>query len=328
MTRAGRIALLMLLLAPLAVAGCRSAPILPNLGTLYQRAAQDHGPTRNPVVVIPGILGSRLEDADGHVVWGAFGGRSASPARPENARRFALPMDARVPFDDGAALTDLRDSVRPTGVLDRVRVRLAGLPLQLRAYLGILHALGIGGYQDPEIADLDYGDDHFTCFQFAYDWRRDNVENAQRLIAFLRIKQDEVRAERIRRFGPTGDGPVRFDVIAHSMGGLMLRYALRHGDAPLADVADADMPPTWAGAPLIERAILIGTPNAGAVDAVRQLVDGRDLGPLLPRYRSALLGTLPSIYQLLPRARHGALIDADTGAMLDPLDPALWRQRG
>ncbi|MEM6455847.1 MAG: hypothetical protein AAF772_12185, partial [Acidobacteriota bacterium] len=24
----------------------------------------------------------------------------------------------------------------------------------------------------------------------------------------------------------------------------------------------------------------------------------------------------------------GALIDADTGAMLDPLDPALWRQRG
>lgn len=31
------------------------------------------------------------------------------------------------------------------------------------------------------LGSTDYGDGHFTCFQFDYDWRRDNVEDAKRL---------------------------------------------------------------------------------------------------------------------------------------------------
>ena len=44
-----------------------------NLKILYEKSAQYHRPDRNPVIVIPGILGSRLVDeTSGRTVWGAF----------------------------------------------------------------------------------------------------------------------------------------------------------------------------------------------------------------------------------------------------------------
>jgi hypothetical protein len=109
-----------------------------------------------------------------------------------------------------------------------------GLPLKLRAYMEILSALGVGGYRDESFGlagAIDYGDDHFTCFQFDYDWRRDNVENAQRLKQFIDDKRDYVQAEIRSRYGIEQE--IHFDVVAHSMGGLLLRYFLRYGDADL-----------------------------------------------------------------------------------------------
>ena len=43
--------------------------------------------------------------------------------------------------------------------------------------LQLLGVLGVGGYRDMDLGlagAIDYGTDHFTCFQFDYDWRRDN----------------------------------------------------------------------------------------------------------------------------------------------------------
>ncbi|MCG8455391.1 MAG: hypothetical protein MI919_03850, partial [Holophagales bacterium] len=188
-----------------------------------------------------------------------------------------------------------------------------------------------GGYRDSAFSPedyrglgLDYGEGHFTCFQFPYDWRRDNVESARRLFRFLKQTRDQVAAERERRWGRTD--PVRFDVIAHSMGGLVLRYMLRYGDAELPE--EGPLPePTWAGAELVERAILVATPNAGALDALEDLAFGRDFGPFLPRYPPAVLGTLPGGYQLLPRHRHRALVDSAGGSM-DFLDPDTWIRKG
>ena len=45
-----------MLLATAAVA-CSTSLKPPDLGALYNRSAQYHGPERNPIVVIPGILG-------------------------------------------------------------------------------------------------------------------------------------------------------------------------------------------------------------------------------------------------------------------------------
>ncbi len=299
--------------------GCTAGVEIPDLHGIYDQVAKHHDQHRNPVVVIPGVLGTRLIHGETQQpVWGAFGGSAVDVGTPEGARLFALPMR------QGAALASLTDDVVTDGVLEKIEVKLAGLPLELRAYVEILATLGAGGYRDQDFQGLsmDYGDEHFTCFQYPYDWRRDNVESAQELYRFLRDKQAYVAEQRRQRWGDTR--PVRFDVIAHSMGGLVLRYMLRYGDADLP--ADGSLPElTWAGAELVQQAILVATPSAGSLDALDQLIEGRKFGPFMPRYESALVGTLPSLYQLLPRPRHGAMID-HAGQPQDFLDPELWRK--
>ncbi|MCA9772277.1 MAG: hypothetical protein KC466_07690, partial [Myxococcales bacterium] len=222
-----------------------------------------------------------------------------------------------------------RDGARPDGALDRLRVEFAGLPIDLNAYYNVLMTLGVGGYRDQQLAEagaVDYGDDHFTCFQFSYDWRRDNVENARRLHAFLLDRRAYVKAEIERRFG-VRDAPVKFDLIAHSMGGLVARYLLRYGDADLPDEGPVPAP-TWAGAQLVERAVLIGTPNAGSVKSLFQLVEGATFSSILPSYSPAVLGTMPAVYQLLPRDRHAPLVDGAGAPITGLLDPALWERMG
>jgi pimeloyl-ACP methyl ester carboxylesterase len=296
----------------------------PDLGGLYNRAARHHDKQRNPVIVIPGILGSRLVEAGSStVVWGAFTGKFANPQTPEGARLFALPMR------EGAALGELRDDVRPDGALETFEMSLLGVPIRLAAYVHILRTLGIGGYRDELLGRpgaVDYGEDHFTCFQFAYDWRRDNVENARRLHRFILEKKAYVKAERRRRYGVT-DADVKFDLVAHSMGGVLARYYLRYGPADLP--ADGTAPKvTWAGARHVQRAILVGPPNAGSAAMIGQMTHGAVYAPpITPNFPAAVLGTLPGFYQMLPRARHGCMVDAGTGKPVRSLyDPALWQR--
>ncbi len=306
-------------------AGCGRGPEA-ELALLYNASAQYHRPDRNPIIAIPGILGSRLvHTPSGTVAWGAFEPGAVDPADPDDARVIALPLHGDAP------LASLRDEVVPDGVLERVRIRLVGVPLEVQAYAGILATLGAGGYRDRSLGlggQIDYGDDHFTCFQFAYDWRRDNVENARRLAAFIAEKRAAVRAQWRARYGV--DVPqVKFDIAAHSMGGLLTRYFLMYGGEDLP--ADGSLPQlTWAGARDVERVILVGPPNAGSASALLQLVQGRRMGPLLPFYPPALMGTFPSVYQLLPRSRHRpALWDGDPERPVDDLlDPALWERLG
>ncbi len=307
----------------LALSACRSAIPVPDLRGIYQAAARHHGSDRNPVVLVPGILGSRIEDAEGKLVWGAFTGEFADPGDARGARRIALPMAMGVP------LRELTHHDTAPGALDRVRVRFLGLPIILKAYAQILGVLGVGGYRDEELGragSVDYGDDHYTCFQFAYDWRRDLVENAKVLGQYLDARAEYVLGEHRRRGIATSD-PIRFDIVAHSMGGLVLRYYLRYGAADLPE--DGSLPElTWAGARRVERAILIGTPNAGSVEALRILTEGYSPGPFMPYYSPTLLGTMPAIYQLLPRGRHGRVTTADGGVIDDLLDFAVWERFG
>ncbi len=308
------------------VLGCASKHRSPDIGELYNRSARYHDERRNPIVLIPGMLGSKLVDSEtGRVVWGAFGGGYANPQRPEGARLIALPMQ------EGLPLSGLQDAIVPAGALDRLKVKVAGLPIEIGAYVHVMEALGIGGYRDEQLSEagaIDYGDDHFTCFQFAYDWRRDNSENARRLHEFLLEKRSYVQSEYERRYGlPNFD--VRFDIVAHSMGGLIARYYLRYGPADLPE--DGSMPPlTWAGAHYVDRAILVGPPNAGSVKAFVQLLQGKRFAPTLPHYEPAVLGTFPALYQLLPRERHGAFKKAsDRNPTLENiLRPETWEEMG
>ncbi len=314
------------LLGALLCSGCATKLHEPDLGGLYNDLAQSKDPYRNPVIVIPGILGSRLMDANSSkVVWGAFGPGTANPKNAENARLIALPMR------EGAELAELRDEVYVDGALDRVQIRFMGMQIQLKAYFYILSSLGVAGYRDDQLGDagaIRYPEGHYTCFQYAYDWRRDIVESAKRLHDFIVEKHAYVQTEAERRYG-IEDLDVKFDIVAHSMGGLVARYYLRYGAADLP--SDGSLPAlNWAGARYVENAVLIGTPNGGSLHALVDLIEGTKLAPMLPTYQSAILGTMPSMYQLLPRARHGVLVDsvASDRQVADIYDPELWERMG
>lgn len=291
--------------------------VLPNLGDIYGRTAQSADAERNPLIVIPGVLGSRLvDDTTRRVVWGEFGGDGIDPSTPNGARLLALPMA------EGKALHDLTDNVHVQGVLDALEIRVFGLPIEMSAYRDILVSLGVGGYRETAGATGIYGPGQHESYQFAYDWRRDNVENAQRLHQFILGKKAEIEAARRKKYGDNA-GPVKFDIVAHSMGGLVARYYLQYGDADLpSDGSPAKL--TWAGAANVERVVLVGTPSAGSIDAVENMVKGVVFSQALPRYQASILGTMPGLYQLLPRSRHRPVISQVDGKPVDIMDVQTW----
>lgn len=306
------------------LSGGKAKDHIPQLGRIYSRAAQaDHG-RRNPIIVIPGILGSKLvNQRTGNVAWGAM--------KFSQSKLFTRTQDSDValPMQYGRPLQELNDSIVASEILEDIEVSLLGIPIQIEAYRDVLNTLGVGGYQPQagrSLGTVDYGTDHFSCFEFHYDWRRDCAENAANLGKFIQERSAYVTRVRAEKFGII-DQPVRFDIVAHSMGGLIARYYLRYGSQPLP-TEDALPELNWAGAANVETLIMVGTPNAGSVLALEQLVDGMQYSKAFPKYEAATLGTMPSVYQLLPRPRHQTVVCQDSGCNLNFYDWQVWRDHG
>jgi len=295
------------------------------LGALYSGMAAQEDLDRNPVIIIPGILGSKLVDEKtGLVAWGTIGRGIKTPSkRDDNKRRRALPMR------EHASLSQLKDDVKATQTLDKLTISFFGLDVEIDTYADILKTVGVGGFirdKDDKVEGIDYGGNNNASFEFAYDWRQDLVESAKQLHVYILEKHEEVQA-RIEQHHGIKNKDIKFNIIAHSMGGLVLRYYLRYGDADLPE--DGSLPPlTWAGSQYIEQVILIAPPNGGSMNGFLHLVRGAHLLPGLPSLDSAVIGTMPSVYQLLPRARHGHLISSNVSdnSMLDPHNPELWEK--
>ncbi|MGH9903228.1 MAG: esterase/lipase family protein, partial [Pyrinomonadaceae bacterium] len=195
-----RVALCLSLVLPFA-GGC-GARRTPDLGRIFESARARTG--KRPVIVIPGVLGSQLVNRrTGEVVWpSAF--RSSDdglslPATPDLAAN--------------------RDDLYAAKILETAR--LVRLGPEVYVYYTLLQALRqFAGYREGDWDNPPPDGDRDTFYVFAYDWRRDNVETAREFVR---------RVEELKR--KLGRPDLRFNVVAHSMGGLVARYAAMYGDA-------------------------------------------------------------------------------------------------
>lgn len=216
-----------------------------------------------------------------------------------------------------------RDSLVPGKIVETVR--LAKLLPEVYVYRDLLEALRLyAGYRegDWENPGADGGQD--TFYVFAYDWRQDNVANARELVRRL-----ELLKARLQR------PDLKFNVVAHSMGGLIARYAAMYGDADLPD-GESAIQPTWLGAAYISKIVMIGVPNEGSADAFATLVEGYSITeglrrrvPLLNKLTAEDAVRTPSVFQLLPHGGAVRFLDENLQAVdIDLYDAEAWKRYG
>ncbi|MFE6976560.1 esterase/lipase family protein [Streptomyces sp. NPDC057682] len=223
------------------------------------------------VVVVPGILGSTLADADGHEVWAASGKALLRGIRTlgNSVKGLTLP----------AGLGDEHpgDGVRPTGLMSDVHA-LPGVWNPVDGYSGLLDWLErnftLRRRLPGEAADVPA-----NLVGFAYDWRLSCRYNAERLAERVDEELGRWRASRADR------RDAKAVLLCHSMGGLVTRSYVEQ----------------CGGAEVTRRVVTLGTPYRGSLDALMYLVNGMryGIGPvgldLTPFARS-----LPSLHQLTP----------------------------
>jgi pimeloyl-ACP methyl ester carboxylesterase len=283
--------------------GCalRSKPkAQPDLAHIFRPAMELTGKT--PIIVIPGMLGSRLENQrTGEKVW--------PRAHPEEAE-LSLPTSPD--------LKKNRDDVVATEVVETAKL---GFPIpEIKVYEDLTATLADhAGYKRGSIDDPPPGGDRDTFYLFSYDWRRDNAETARLLSKKIaRLKQKLRRPD------------LRFNLIAHSMGGLVARYYLMYGGEDVLEQANARV--TWEGAADIDKLILVGAPNEGTMEAVRALVAGfpvaeSGLLPLFGKVESETAFTMPAAFQLLPHRGSQEFYDGRLQPLLTNLyEVETWRR--
>jgi pimeloyl-ACP methyl ester carboxylesterase len=283
-------------------------------GVIEMKQCSYQGVFRNPIIIVHGFLGANLINSKSHQnVWGEFTGMDGFSVSDEKMRNLAVPMLKGVP------LSGLIDNTIPNGMLDTVTVSILGVSIKQNAYKNLIDILKKGGYQ-PEGQALLPGRNFNTLFQFAYDWRRDLVWNAKKLNAFIEKKRAYIREQYKVMYG-IPDYNVHFDVIGHSMGGLLARYYLRYGTADLPKEGEV-APISWEGKKYIERLIILGTPNAGYLDTMIEMINGRDIPPFPP----ALLGTWVTYYEMLPVASRKSVVLKGSNTPVDLFNIENWKK--
>jgi len=296
--------LLILIVGSLVSSACISARRTPNLEHIFATARARTG--KRPVIVIPGILGSELINTKtGETVW-----PSAFRTSQEG-----LPISPN--------LASNHDDLIPGKIIETVK--LARVLPEVYVYRDLLVALRrYAGYRDGDWNNPSAGDYQDTFYVFPYDWRQDNVSNARELIR--RIDQLKTKLQR---------PDLKFNIVAHSMGGLIARYAAMYGDADLP-AGDGPIQPTWLGAAHISKIVMIGVPNEGSADAFATLVEGYSITeglrrrvPLLNKLTAEDVVSTPSVFQLMPHRSAVKFLDENLQPLaVDLYDPEVWKRYG
>jgi len=283
----------------LLVMGCTSTPT-PDLDLLFrldQPIKVEGDAVQPPVVIIPGLFGSRLINArSGEEQWpgGAF------DVAFSEYQAIEMPVDGT---------TVLPDALPGNLVAGGIAESALGRDFYGQIIKTLVH---YGGYERADIGKPASTPNERRVYVFDYDWRQDNVTTVRALARFL----EAIRAD-------YGDPALKFDVVAHSMGGLIARYFLRYGTE---DVLIANhLKVTWAGATWFNKVILLGTPNLGSLSAIEGFVRGQKVG--FSRIPEEVVATIPSTYQLFPHRIVNWLIDSSGQPIdADPFDIATWQK--
>ncbi len=227
-------------------------------------------PTKRPVVFIPGVIGSVLENDDG-VVWGD---------------RWSLSRFESLEIPKGPV--DPTDGIEPSRIVDSIQV---------------LGPWSVGQYsplRELFVKKLGYklGVEYF---EYPYDWRQSNFTSADCFAGWVE--------------GTLGDR--EFDLVAHSMGGIVAEIFIK----------------TQPRGRQVRRFITMGTPYLGAVD-ILAMIDGgwgwyaNWMSGGMPKIRRIML-SFPSLYELLPSYQFCCSLVAADGETRDDLKlqtAAGWRR--
>ncbi|MFF3674865.1 esterase/lipase family protein [Streptomyces sp. NPDC002120] len=188
------------------------------------------------VVVLPGIMGSRLANADGKPVWDLSGRALWRGLRTLGGAltRLSLPKD----IGDGHP----GDGVVPVGLMSDLHV-IPGIWHPVDGYTDLLGSL-------ERRFTLSLGE---NLLPFPYDWRLSCRYNAECLKSVV-----EPALERWQASAPERR-EARVVFLCHSMGGLVARHYVER----------------LGGHQLTRRLITLGTPHRGSLDALVNLVNGR-----------------------------------------------------
>jgi pimeloyl-ACP methyl ester carboxylesterase len=274
---------------------------IPNLDAIFAQTKLRKG--KRPVIIIPGILGSELVNSETKErVW-----LNLSDAKTDG---LSLPISPN--------LAQNRDKLVASQILERARIS-SFLP-EVKIYESLIQALeNYGGYTKGNWENPDTtngGADKY--YVFAYDWRRDNVENARLLIRKIAELKKKI-----------GSADLRFNVIAHSMGGLIARYAAMYGDADLPSDGAKPMP-NWNGAKQFNKIFLFGVPNEGSMATFGTLLKGYSLGGLkIGVLNREVAITSPAVFQLLPHQNTAHFYDENLElTSVDLYNPETWKKYG
>ncbi|MBI0295353.1 hypothetical protein JBE04_13000 [Streptomyces sp. PRKS01-29] len=223
------------------------------------------------MVIVPGIMGSELRDAEsGRPLWGV-----------KRLVQYTARAHMRALRD--LAVTEAEREGR-TG-----RVEVTGLLESAEWMPGLGSAHPYTSLVSEMRSSVVHKD---ALLAFPYDWRLSVEYNGALLAKAVRRRLEAWRAHPAHRqylHDNPEAGPARLVVVAHSMGGLLIREVL-HRDPTIRDDIRAVM--------------TVGTPFHGSVKAVLMLNSGKGLPlPVPPAVLREVAPTMPGLYDLLPAYR-------------------------
>lgn len=280
--------------AGLSLAGCAAFDRSQQAVTYARVTRPDDQP---PLILVPGAFGSSLREcSSGREIWPV----SDSRLLFSDYRELALPIDPATlepDANDAEAYAVFREGLGHDfygGVIDMLR--------------------RVGGYERCVPGTPPRSSGGCGLYLDLYDFRLDNVRAARGLADLIA----RIRADR-------GDPRLKVDVVAHSNGGMVARYYVRHGAQELPATGMPE--PTYAGAAAIRRLLLVGTPSLGTLQPVLSLLRGEEIG--LRRIPPEVVATCTGITEMMPHPAVPWLIDLQGSRVdADLYDIATWRDFG